>query len=346
VRGALLGSVLVTPFGALFVMADPAFAEFARTFPVPSPATIPGRLLTLTLVFAAAAGLALAARRPIRQPTPRPSGRLSRWEWALPLALLDLLFLAFVAVQIAVLFGGHEHVLRTAGLTYAEYARQGFWQLLAASALTLGVVGAFAAFGEASRRPDRLLRRLLLGILCGLTFVILISALRRLQLYEEAFGLTRARLVAEATALWIAGIFALVVAAGVAARVRRQLLRIALVGTAVALGAFSVANPDGVVAERNIVRWGESGRFDVDYARGLSADAVPALAGLPSALRAQALSEVEARLSRDEPWSSFNVSRARARDVLATTAEAARAATVRPRTDGSRRGRGDRARAT
>ncbi len=322
VRGALLGSVLLTPFGALFLTADAAFAELVSDIPAPSIDTIPGRLIAFVLIFAIAAGLALAARRPIRYTTPPIPRRLSRWEWALPLALLDALFLAFVAVQITVLFGGHAHVLQTAGLTYAEYAREGFWQLLAASALTLGVVGGFAAFAGAPCRSDRLLRRVLLGVLCGLTFVILVSALRRLQLYEEAFGLTRARLFAEATALWIAGIFGLIVAAGVAVRVRRELARIALAGTALALGTFSLANPDGLIAERNVARWSESGRFDVGYARGLSADAAPALAALPFELRTKTLSDLEARLARDEPWSSFNVSRERARDVLATPGEA------------------------
>ena len=65
-------------------------------------------------------------RRPLRPPTLPVRRSLTPWEWALPLALLAGLFAVFVAVQIAVLFGGHEHVLRTAGLTYAEYARQGF----------------------------------------------------------------------------------------------------------------------------------------------------------------------------------------------------------------------------
>ena len=47
------------------------------------------------------------------------------------------LFAAFVALQIAALYGGHDHVLRTAGLTYAEYAHEGFAQLMVAAALTL-----------------------------------------------------------------------------------------------------------------------------------------------------------------------------------------------------------------
>ena len=94
-----------------------------------------------------ALGLALAARGTLRGAARFAAPRLRLAEWAIPLALLDLLFLAFVAVQLTVLFGGHDHVLETSGLTYAEYAREGFWQLIAAAALTLVVVG-----GAHSRR--------------------------------------------------------------------------------------------------------------------------------------------------------------------------------------------------
>jgi hypothetical protein len=41
-----------------------------------------------------------------------------------------------------VLFGGHDHVLRTAGLSYADYAHQGYGQLMAAAMLTLAVIAA------------------------------------------------------------------------------------------------------------------------------------------------------------------------------------------------------------
>ena len=62
--------------------------------------------------------------------------------------MLDVLFAAFVVLQLAALFGGDEHVLRTAGLTYAEYAREGFAQLMAVAALTLAMIAL-------ARRDDR-----------------------------------------------------------------------------------------------------------------------------------------------------------------------------------------------
>ena len=316
IRGVVLGGLLALPFGALFWSADAAFAELLRSVPFPSLAGLTGRLLAFVLVLLAALGLALAGRRPFRATPRRPPRRLGVWEWAIPLALLDALFLAFVAVQLTVLFGGRDHVLRTAGLTYAEYAREGFWQLLAAAALTLAVVAATHFFAAASGRRDALLVRVLVGVLCALAVVVLVSALYRLRLYEDAYGLTRARLAAEAFALWLGGLFALLIASGISARVLRQLPRLILGGTAAALLAFTLANPDGIVAKRNVERWRQTGRLDVTYLQTLSADAAPAIGALPPELRSEALAPLAARLDDDEPWSSANLSRRRARAQL------------------------------
>jgi len=319
VRGALLGGLLALPFGALFWSADPAFAQLFRGVPFPSLSAIPGRAVAFVLVLVGAAGLALAARRPLPLRSPRQRRRLGLWEWAIPLALLDALFVAFVVVQLTVLFGGHDHVLRTAGLTYSEYARQGFWQLLAAGALTIGVVVVADAVAVVSRRRDALLVRVLLGVLCALAILVVISALHRLRLYEDAFGLTRLRLAAEAFSLWLGGLFGLLIAAGVVAGVMRRLPRLVVAGTAAALLAFSLANPDGLIATRNVEHWRQTGELDIPYAQTLSADAAPALGELPAPLRRWALEPLAARLAKDESWSSANLSRHRARRSIAGT---------------------------
>ena len=319
-RGAALGGLLALPFGVLFWSADAAFAELVDRVPLPSLEGLPGRLVAFVLVLLAALGLALAARRPLRARPRRPPRPLGVWEWAIPLAVLDALFLVFVVVQLTVLFGGRDHVLRTAGLTYAEYARQGFWQLLAAGALTLAVVAAAVLLAHMRDRRDALLLRVLLGVLCALAIVVVFSALHRLRLYEDAFGLTRSRLAAEAFALWLGALFGLLIVAGIATRVLRQLPRVVVAGTAAGLIAFTLANPDGLIAGRNVERWQHTGRLDVAYLQTLSADAAPALAALPSALRDEALAPLAARLAEDEPWSSANLSRHRARAQLANPA--------------------------
>jgi hypothetical protein len=315
VRGAFVGVVVVVPFGILFWTADGAFAQLGSSLPHPSADAVPGRVLAFVLVLALVVGLVLARRRPPVWDVGRPDGRATLAEWAIPLALLDALFLAFVVVQIAVLFGGNDRVLHTAGLTYAEYARQGFAQLLAAASLTLFVVAGAARYAGADTRRDRIVLRALLGVLCLLTLVVLASALRRLGLYEDAYGFTRLRLAAHGLDLWLAMLFVLVLAAGTT-RHARWLPRTALVATGATLLAFALANPDRMTAERNVARWEATGRIDVAYLRSLSADAVPALDRLPPGLRARALERLRRRLAAREPWSSANLGRARARESL------------------------------
>jgi hypothetical protein len=234
----------------------------------------------------------------------------------LPLGALVALFVAFVGVQVTVLFGGRDHVLRTTGLTYAEYARSGYWQLLATAVLTLAVIAAALRLADTPRRSHRLILRGLLAALCGLTLVMLASALHRLDLYESAFGLTRLRLSAEAFAWGLAGFFALIVVAGLVPFVRRNFARTAIAAAAVGLLAFSLSNPDGTIARHNIERWRATGSLDVAYLQTLSADATPAIAKLPPDLRTVALGPIAGRLADGDGLGSWNLSRHRARDIL------------------------------
>jgi hypothetical protein len=312
-RSLLFGGLVTLPFGALFWSADRAFAELGSSLPLPDLSALPARLAVFALVLTGATGLLLAARRPAATRSHPSNRRIATLEWAIPLALLDLLFLAFVLVQVTVLFAGNEHVLTTTGLTYAEYAREGFAQLLVAAALTLAVVAGAARLAHGG---SRLLLRVLLGALCLLTLVIVASALRRLDLYEEAYGFSRLRVSAHAIGLWLAGLFGLVLAGGLT-RHARWLPRAIVGATGTGLLAFSLVNPDGLVARHNVERWRETGKLDLAYVGSLSADAVPALAELPPALRERALRSQWRRLLRHEPWSSANLARARARGALA-----------------------------
>jgi hypothetical protein len=300
----------------LFLSADAAFAGFAGDLPLPSGTSLLGRIATLALVLSGALGLGLAVQVQPEPRKPRTLRRLSFPEWAIPLALLDLLFLAFVAVQFAVFFGGHDRVLHTAGLTYAEYARSGFWELLVVTALTFVVAGIVWKFAGVQTRRDGLLLRVLLGLLLCLTFVVLISALHRLRLYEAAFGLTRLRLLAEAVALWLGGLLVLVGAAGAIATVRARFAPAALLLSAVGLLVFSLANPDRRIAERNIDRWEHTGLLDDHYLARLSADAVPALLELPLPERHWTTMILRDKLQIGDPWSSANLARSRARELL------------------------------
>ncbi|WP_433552009.1 DUF4153 domain-containing protein [Micromonospora zamorensis] len=329
--GRILTSLAVSAgllllFGLLFSSADAVFENLVTgLLPDVSSVGVLGWLARLALIGAALLGGAFLVSRPpdlegLRPTPPRPAHRL---EWTLPLVLLVALFSVFVLVQLTVLFGGAGHVLRTAGLTYAQYARGGFWQLLAVTALTLLVIAIAARRAPKATRADRLLVRVLLGTLTGLTLVIVASALYRMQVYADAYGATRLRLVVATVELWLGLLFVLVGVAVV--RLRADWLPRLVIGTAVlALLGLALVNPDRLIADRNVDRYLQTGRLDVTYLSGLSADAVPALARLPEPMRVCALGQIAAELPSDGLWGT-NLGRDRARRELSSIPLTARA---------------------
>ena len=232
-RGIALAAVLLLPFAALFATADAAFAQWLESAGEAVPdldASLLGRALIALAVLGVAGALMIGPGKPVGPGRPL----VGRTEWIIALVALNGLFAAFVALQLAVLFAGDDYVLRTAGLTYAEYAREGFGQLVTVAALTLAVIAAARRWTEGDR-----MQLALLGGLCLLTLVILVSAWHRLDLYVDAFGMTRLRVLAQWAILTLAGAFLLL---------PRPRLVVGYAG--VALLAFALSNPEGRIADR------------------------------------------------------------------------------------------------
>src|SRR4051794_3714890 len=259
-RGTLLAAGILAVFLPLLMSADAAFSEVLQDV-VPDLDRPVERALGLAVFATLGGALVYARAKPLAPASVPPARRtLSRLEWALPLGALVALLGAFVALQLATLFGGRTHVLATAGLTYAEYARSGFAQLLAVAALTLAVVAAARRWAPGSRP--------LLAVLCLLTLVVLASSLKRLGLYEAEYGFTRLRFAAHATLLWLGAIFVLVLIA-----TPRHLPRATLAVTGATVLLFALADPDRRIAEHNVQRYERTGRIDRTYLTHLSADA-------------------------------------------------------------------------
>ncbi|WP_239143874.1 DUF4153 domain-containing protein [Actinoplanes philippinensis] len=311
--------LLLAVFGALFVSAD---AAFARVFEAAIPDLRPITIIRWIFVSAVTAPLLTAAAY-LRAAPPAP-GRLDRtegrkvgrMEWAVPLGLLVLLFAAFVTIQLAVLFGGDRHVVETDGLTYAEYARSGFWQLCMVTALTLVVLAGAARWAPRTGRADRMLLRVVLGALAALTLVIVASALHRMNVYTETYGLTRLRLLVACCEAWFGLVLLMVLVAGI--RIRAAWLPRVAIGVGVlALLGLAAANPDGLIAANHVQRFERTQTIDAGYLADLSPDAVPALTGLDEpATRACLLDAIGADMPADD-WREFNTARESARDLVA-----------------------------
>lgn len=311
---SLLG---VGVFALLFASADALFAHWAGML-VPHWHT--DRIVPRVFVAVAVGGAVLAAAYLALNP-PRtadltlPAGApvARRYEWLVPVLLVDAVFAVFLVSQATVVFGGHEYVQRTAGITYAEYVHQGFAQLTVATALTLLVVWLAARKAPRVTPADRRWLRAALGTLCVLTLVVVASALYRLEVYQDAYGFTRLRLLVDVFEAWLGLIVLAVMVAGIRLRAR-WLPRLALVSGAAALAALALADPDAWIARHNIERYETTGKVDWAYLGGLSDDAVPEFDRLTPGEQACL---VVGRTPSDDDWLSWNLGRARARSALA-----------------------------
>ncbi|KZB85438.1 DUF4153 domain-containing protein [Amycolatopsis regifaucium] len=321
----LASAGLLLVFVPLLRGADAAFANLVdAVIPELNPETfVRWGFLFVVGAFAVIGACYLLAAPPLPAEDDAPRKRLAhRLEWALPLGVLVLLFASFVAVRLVVLFGGTEYVLRTSGLTAAEYARSGFWQLSAITVLTLLLVAAALRWAPKSSRPDRAWQRGLLGVLSVLSLVLVASAWSRMWTYQEAYGFTVLRLLVEVCELWIGLIFALILVSLIP--LRSAWLPRAAIGAAVAaLLGLAVLDPERFIAERNIDRIAAGKTLDTRYLSGFSADVVPAVDRLPEPLRSCVLGPVVMGIPEDD-WRGWNLSRARARQTPVATADGER----------------------
>lgn len=285
-RGTAVGLAAAVPvaavFGGLLMQADPVFDRLVgRTLQIDLAPLASHAGLVLLWGWLAAGVVRVLCRPEAGVARPRSGGTLGLGEVGTVLAVVDLLFLAFVVVQFRYLFGGADLVRGLTGVSYAEYARRGFFELVTVAALSLPML-LLADWSLDQRDPlrARRFRRLALLMLLLLD-VMLASALFRMRLYTESYGLTELRFYTTAFMGWLVlvlGWFGATVLRG-----RRERFGTgALLAGWLVLAALNLANPDAVIAGVNLDRAAAGRPLDADYAAELSADALPAFRrGLP-----------------------------------------------------------------
>ena len=322
--GLLLALPLLIVFGALFASADAVFGTLvARVVRFDVGMLVSHVVVAGVFTWLAGGwlrGVVLVDRDPALAPG-RNRLTLGITEVGIALGLLDALFALFVLIQLRYFFGGDALVRQTAGMTYAEYARQGFFELCWAAALVLPVLLASRAVLRIERPRDARIHRALSFTLVGLVLVVMLSALARLRLYVAAYGWTEDRLVAIAAIGWLATVFAWYVATVMRGRVRGFAFG-ALASAALVLAQLDLFDPAAWVVTRNRALAESGGRpLDPAYGWSSSADAVPAylpsLALLDEASRCPAAAGLLSRWGgASGDWREWSLARARARAAV------------------------------
>jgi hypothetical protein len=329
-RRSIKGLAIATAIGAVLVgllaSADPFFASL-----IDGP-SLGNRLFDMVTIAAGAVwwfSLVIVGHRHEDGAIPVAS---TRWKWAtrdagLVLGVVAAVLGVYVSSLIAGAIGGARYIQRRTGMTYADYARSGFFQLVLV-VLIVGIVltSCRTVIASAVRRGVLLTMALLIA---ALTLVMVSVSIARLVTYCRVFGLTMLRVSTMVFAAWLGVIVILIAISLISRRCQPWLVSAVVVSAFVTLAAMNVANPEAIVARENLSRidWQsgsllsqEGARFDGLYlGAGLSDDAVPTIVGLldelPASQRLALIQQLCHEPRTDAGW-SWNNSRANADDLL------------------------------
>ncbi len=224
-------------------------------------------------------------------------------------AAVDILYIFFVIIQFTYLFGKFG---LPEGLTYSEYARNGFSELVFVSLLNMGMLATTLTYTKRMNGSGDIIFRILNSVMICCTFVMLCSAYYRMSLYETAYGFTFLRIMTQAFMIFLFVLFVITMARVWDERV--PLLRSYIAAAVVAFTVINYINVDAMIAQKNLARYHETGKIDIYYFRSLSDSAVKEIKVLSedrdpdvAAAAKEMLAQRESRLASRTDWQAFNL---------------------------------------
>lgn len=235
---------------------------------------------------------------------------------------VNLIYVIFTGIQFTYLFGSIGALLPE-GVTYAEYARRGFFELVAVTIINVGILTSIINFTKNDNVIIARVLKILNSLLIVSTMVMLLSAHFRMSLYEKEYGYTYLRVFTHAFMIFI---FVILVATLIKVWMKKfSLLKSYIVVALIAYLSINYFNVDAFIADNNIRRFeANNGKMiDIYYINSLSDDAVPYMVKLLDNQNEQVAVKVKnnlisrkIKLASKNDWQSFNLSKYRAKVKL------------------------------
>jgi hypothetical protein len=176
------------------------------------------------------------------------------------LGAMCALYVAFVAGQLPYFFSAFRGVRPTGFLTYAEYARRGFFELITIAAVNLSLI---IGCNLLCRRTSARVLKAFNIALSVVTLLLIVTAFSKMALYVRVYGMTMKRLLPCVLMAFLAIVFV-----GVIVYQSRKfaITRCAVFLAASLIVALCVINPDALVVRYNTSRYlsGTLSGYDID----------------------------------------------------------------------------------
>ena len=225
------------------------------------------------------------------------------------LTLLNGTYIVFNCIQIFSL-GFHK---LPANITYAEYARTGFFQLMIISMINIGII----LISKKSKSSKYIKGMNLLMVL--LTFLIMLSSFYRMYLYEQVYGYTLLRigvylaLVTEAILL-IPTIFYIL-------KKDFKVFKYYLMIPIIIYTILNLVSIDKIITNRNIALYRQKNKIDIEYLQNENADNIEELLKFYETLEEKEMKESLRRYLKLYQTDSdnifeYNISKEKAKTLL------------------------------
>lgn len=185
------------------------------------------------------------------------------------------------------------------GLSYAEYAREGFFQLCMVSFINMIIIVFVQLFMNAE---NSVVAKIKVGIVITYavcTLILIATAMSKMSLYIESYGLTQKRVYSS----WLMIVLALLFVVAVVKQFAKKLNAVALSCAVVVVmfAGLSLSNVDGQIARYNVDRYLEGSLETVDVwaMRDLGDAAVPEMVRLIDELKARGVTDPAQRYSEE-----------------------------------------------
>jgi len=242
------------------------------------------------------------------------SHRLRPLAFFLPLGLLVVIYVSYFFAMGSYLTSALAGELPQS-YTYAQYARQGFFELCGVATINLLILG--VVYLLAKRQPGSfpLALRLLTAALALLTIALVITAASKMLLYIATYGLSPLRLYTSVFMLLLLVVFALLLAWHIKPFNAARPCIVAVVALFLAL---SLINTDGLIANYNVRQYleGHTEQIDPEMLGTMSDATLPALRELSAnapdpKVRARAEQVIDNQLHRSQEanshWYNWNL---------------------------------------
>ena len=170
------------------------------------------------------------------------------------------------------------------GLTFAEYAREGFFELCTVACINALLLLVFSLLMKKKEGSREILRRVYQGVIAFFTLILIATAFSKMFLYIDTYGLTHKRVYAS----WLMAVLALLFVAILVKQFFKKLpfVKVALVITVLMLALITLPNIDGVIADYNVEGYLDKTLDTVDIEE----------------LESLGISSVEARVRLEREW--------------------------------------------